>query len=550
MRPIFLPPLLACLAALPLIFAGGFQNLSAFFLRTQDSWLLLVAALIALAATWRIEQRCAPLTARRDVRVIALLLVLVCYAGHHLLLAGYAMSRDEQMALFDAGIFASGRLVAPLPDIWVAHAEALNTLFMLPVEHPVAWVSSYLPMNAVLHAPLGALAGPLLVGLGAIALHGCARTLWPSRPEAWLVALLLYLASGQILITGMTSYAMTAHLALNLVWLWLFLQRRTGTDLGALAVGFVATGLHQPIFHPLFAAPILVLLLTEKTWRRAALFAAGYAAICLFWLLWPGWMVGLVAGPDSVPAARGVDYLTRLVDVVRAGDSARLANMVANLLRFIAWQPIMLLPLVALARPVIRRGGLPAALAWGAALPVVVTLVVLPYQGHGFGYRYLHGVIGSLILLAVYGWIELGERLPLWRAAMVRVTLAGLAVLLPIQAWMAHGFYAPFARVSAAIDRSGADYAIVGAEDAPFVQDLVINRADLSNRPIRLLAEQVDGLVIEQICRSGAAAVLVSDARLADIARYFGQEPEGDADTRNASLAPRLEAAGCRVTII
>jgi hypothetical protein len=30
--------------------------------------------------------------------------------------------------------------------------------------------------------------------------------------------------------------------------------------------------------------------------------------------------------------------------------------------------------------------------------------VILPSQGEGFGYRYLHGAIGTAILLAVYGW--------------------------------------------------------------------------------------------------------------------------------------------------
>jgi hypothetical protein len=36
--------------------------------------------------------------------------------------------------------------------------------------------------------------------------------------------------------------------------------------------------------------------------------------------------------------------------------------------------------------------------------------ILLPYQGHGWGYRYLHGLIGSLSLLAGYGWIALSER--------------------------------------------------------------------------------------------------------------------------------------------
>lgn len=555
-RSIYTVPLIACAAALPLCAASGFQNLTAFFLRSQDIWLLLGAAAIAMGASWRASLRYAAFAwARWYAPVAALLLVLICYAGHYWVLSGYAMSRDEQMALFDASIFASGRLVAPLPSAWVPHADALNTLFMLPIEHPTAWVSGYLPMNAMLHALVGLVAdpvltGPLLVGLGAIALLGCVKSLWPDRPEALLVALLLYATSGQILITGMTSYAMSAHLALNLGWLWLFLQRRGLADWAALGVGFVAVGLHQPLFHPLFAAPILALLLVERAWRRALLYGIGYVAICVFWLLWPQWMYGLVAGADSGAPARGVDYVSRLIDVVRAGDTARLANMAANLLRFLAWQPILLLPLAVMARPVIKRGGLPAALAWGAALPVGVMLVILPYQGHGFGYRYLHGVIGNLVLLAVYGWIELGDRLPIWRAALLRITIAGALIILPVQAWMAHGFYAPFARVSAAIERSEADYALIGAEDAPFSLDLVINRADLSNRPVRLIAEKVDGSLTEQICRPGSSVALIGDGLLSDISAYFGQAAEYNASSRAATVAPRRKTAGCVVTAL
>ena len=77
------------------------------------------------------------------------------------------------------------------------------------------------------------------------------------------MALLLLVLSGQVLFAGMTAFAMPAHLFVNLLWLWLFLADRRRTDLVALAVGFVGTGLHQPLFHPLFVLPFLVLLLSK-----------------------------------------------------------------------------------------------------------------------------------------------------------------------------------------------------------------------------------------------------------------------------------------------
>ena len=65
----------------------------------------------------------------------------------------------------------------------------------------------------------------------------------------------------------MTAYAMPAHLCFNLLWLRLFLADRRRADLGAIAVGFIATGLHQPLFHPMFVAPFMLMLLLERNWR-------------------------------------------------------------------------------------------------------------------------------------------------------------------------------------------------------------------------------------------------------------------------------------------
>jgi hypothetical protein len=133
---------------------------------------------------------------------------------------------------------------------------------------------------------------------------------------------------------------------------------------------------------------------------------------------------------------------------------------------------------------------------------------------------------------------------------MVRTTVAGTLVLLPLQAWMAHGFYAPYARASQAIDRAGADLAIVGAGDAPFSLDLVINRADLSNRPVRLIAETVDEQLIGQLCRAGPTVALVGDHVLAEISAIFGNRVSTRAAERNAALAPTLRTAGCQVSVL
>ncbi|MFX9035001.1 hypothetical protein ABTN36_18510, partial [Acinetobacter baumannii] len=76
---------------------------------------------------------------------VGLLLAVLAGAGHWLLLDGHDTSRDEQLASFDAAIFARGHLFAPVPGLWRDHAEALNTMFLYPADHRGGWVSTYLP---------------------------------------------------------------------------------------------------------------------------------------------------------------------------------------------------------------------------------------------------------------------------------------------------------------------------------------------------------------------------------------------------------------------
>jgi hypothetical protein len=526
-------------------------NLTALFLARQDRWLLLAGLAVLALASLRLTEKSQPLRPGRAILVLATLIaVSICYFARQAALDGYDMSRDEQMAAFDARIYATSLLAQPLPTFWQTHADALNLGFMLPVARPVAWVSAYLPMNAALRGLVSlfadpALTAPLLVGLGALALWKCARLLWPADREAAVVALLLYFGSGQILLGGMTSYAMPAHLALNLVWLWLFLLDRRGADFGALVVAFVATGLHQPLFHPLFAAPFLVLTLRDRAWPRVMLYGVGYAAICAFWLCWPHVTLGLISGPGSAPPQQGSDYLSRLLLTLFRGDGLRWPNMAANLIRFAAWQSALLPPLMAAGLFFARTERPTLALAACVALPVLAMALLLPYQGHGFGYRYLHGAIGPAILLAVQGWRSLSAEAALLRSLLLRATLGALVLILPLQLAFAHAFYSPFAEVDARIRDSKQDYVVIGAKDAPFAADLVINRADLSNRPIRLLAEYVDDDLLSTICQGGAKVGVSGEALFAGINGYFGGAPTGEAGARLSALTPRMRAAGC-----
>lgn len=542
---------LGCLLLLGL-FAPA--SITLYYLVYQDLLLLAAMALIWLASIWNLAPRATEITlSGRTVCAIAALTYLNGYAGHYWLLDGYALSRDEQMALFDARIFAKGQLTWPLPAIWHHNAPLLNTSFMAQITNPAGWVSGYLPGNAMLRALLGkvadpALTGGLLTGLGVAMTWLCARRLWPDEREPAAVACLLVALSGQVQITGMTAYAMPAHLALNMVWLWLFLRGRLSSDVPALAVGFIATGLHQPLFHPLFIAPWLVLLFWNRDWKRLALYTLANLAITLFWLAWPHWQLASVVGPNSAVPATDAHLFAKLAVLIGGNQSAAVL-MSANLVRFFAWQPVILAPLAALGWIAARRDQRAAAVAGGLVLTIMVMLVLIAYQGHGFGYRYLHGLIGSAALLAAFGWRELGDRLPQARTVLLRSLVLGAVVIMPMQAWFGHFYYQAYAKTDQRIAASPADYVLIGGEDASFSADLVINRPDLANRPIRLLAEFAPdpAALARLLCKPGVTVALPSRHFFSAIDQHFGTEPSEQPDTRIRQLTPVLQAAGCRV---
>lgn len=555
-RAFLLAAAIASIASFALVLTiSSFDDAATFYLYREDRWLLLAAVAVIGLASWRIMP--SPRALLLSPRLLLLggaAAALLLYLGHRWILLGYDFSRDEQMAVFDARSFATGRLVQPLPALWQAHPDALNRLYMLQPAHPIAWGSDYLPINAGLRTIVGlvadpALTGPVLTLLGGVALWKSARLLWPAEREAAFVALLLYAGSGQIALAGMTAFAMPAHLTFNLIWLWLFLLDRRGTDVGALAVGFLATGLHEPAFHPLFAAPFLALLLARRAWPRLALFVVGYAAIGAFWMSWPAWMTALSGGGHGGYAPH-VGFLARLQFLLLTNTSPRFLDMTANLFRFLAWQHVLLVPLAAVGFWAARRDGMARALAVSAASPVAVMFVLLPGQGNGFGYRYLHGEIGCLILLAIFGWRYLVTERGVLRTLLTRTSLGMLIVVLPMQLAMSHALYAPYARVDRQIAAVDSDYVILDREDVPFAVNLILNRPDLSNRPIRLDARAMDGELRRTICRAHAHVGLPRSRLFVPIGAYLGwplQRSAADGDI--ATLAPVLQMEGCRVSL-
>ena len=461
------------------------------------------------------------------VMSIVVCVIVVGVVGAQIVFGGFHLSRDEFLAEFDAIIFRSGKTIAPIELDWQHFASALAPRFMLPNAEEVGFASSYLPVNAGLRAIIGLIAdsnltSPFLVACAVLATFGIARRLWPTRPDAAFISVLLVATSSQVLITSMTSYAMTAHLALNMIWLWFFLRDDKIGHAAAIATGFLASGLHQLIFHPLFAAPFVVRLWLSGRRSLALVYITGYAAICLFWIgYWEIILAWQGVSPQVSDDAGASSFLVRTLVLL---DNFRWAGadlMVKNVLRFVAWQSPALLPLAFLAYAAVRRGsGIARELIAGLLLTLVAMFILLPYQGNGWGYRYLHGLIGSLALLGGYGWIALSKRATRdqigasWTMLAVSTAFAWF-VLLPAHAKQAHDFALPYVKASKAIEQASTDVVIIDKSRLLFVEDLVRNDPFLRNRPIVLDLTYLSEADIAYLCARHRISLFDHDQALA-----------------------------------
>jgi hypothetical protein len=411
-------------------------------------------------------------SARVWVGLLAAVCLIAGWVGWRLVFEGYAFSLDEFLANFDAKIFASGRLMAPVAPAWQGYVPALQPMYMLPLPNDV-WASSYLPVNAALRA-LGrlahaeALVNPALSAFSIVAVWGVGRQLWPERPSLALVAAALMGTSPQLIVMSMSAYAMPAHLAFNLAWLWLFLRGGKLGHAGAIGVGFLATGIHQLIFHPIFVAPFVLQLWLRRRWGLGSLYTLAYAAICLFWIeYWPlaSWASGVHPGDNG---STGGDYLMdRIGDVLDNLYWRDVGVFAECIMRFATWQNPLTAPLALVgAIAVIRTKGYLRPLVLGVFLTLVAVFVATPTQTHGWGYRYLHGLLGSISLVAAWGWARLTDALASPRKAAAAGALAiasalSLLVLTPVRAWQAWDYVRPFAAANAAVQSAPADVVII-----------------------------------------------------------------------------------------
>lgn len=492
-------------------------SVTEFYFRSQDRWLFMALMLALLVLSYRVPRWQVPDLALNWARLLPLLtgLVLLLWWGTYALMANYPLTRDEHMVLFDMAVFAKGHLLEPLAVEWRGNPKVLVPDFLMDVPGSAALVSGYLPGNAMLRLAFAQLAdpalmNPLLVAIGAIALYDIARRLFGDDRRAVLVVMVLYLGSAQVLVNAMTVYAMTGHTALSLVWLALFLRGGRAGHTGAMAVGLVAMGLHQVVFHPLFAAPFLLWLLAQRRYRLFAAHTAVMGAGALFWMVYPALAIHSMGIAASGGAGDGVSFLRdRVWPLLVERDPLTLRLMMLNLVRFTVWQHLALLPLVAMAWPLVRQNReIAAPLAGGIVLTLLFCTLILPLQGHGWGYRYLAPLLGNFALLGGLGYRRWCERERTVANGVV-MALSGLTVVfLVVTMWGAQRFVMPHARLDAAIATRQADMVLIDTEVPRQAVDQVRNLPDLSNRPLRLSSSALDAATLARLCDRGTIALI------------------------------------------
>ena len=227
-----------------------------------------------------------------------------------------------------------------------------------------------------------------------------------------------------------------------------------------------------------------------------------------------------------------ISFVDRLLAVLSVPSLESVWLMASNLLRFVVWQHPLLVPLAAFgawaawrAEPLVR------SLALGFLLPVIVMWILLPWQGGGWGYRYVHPVMGNAVLLGGWGVHRLQQRGFAVEGPLLWTTALAVFVLLPIHGFQANGIAAPLAAKDKAYSALDADLLLV---DERIMDDFVHNRPDLSNRPIRLITRGAKPEDLPKLC-AGRRLIFLDPAL-----------PVAPSETQQRTKAAAL-AAGCDV---
>jgi hypothetical protein len=400
----------------------------------QAAW-LAIAVVLASAALARWGRVPGSVVSRlaADPRAFVAGVTMILAAAALLVYRAHPLSMDEYAPLFQARVFARGRLTGQVPFDLVPRLVPPFRWFIESAPSG-AMLSAYWPGFALLLTPfvwIGCpwLLNPLLGGGTLLLAWSLAGRLWPGTSAAgW--AVLFTAASPAFSVNAISFYSMAAHLAASLCFAALVIEDRLFL---AGVVGSLALALHNPLPHTLFALPWIAWL----AWRPGRLrnllvLALGYmpGVIVLLggWMWWRarvthpvetrgGVFEGLVVFGRSVFAAPSLDLL-----LARTMNVAELAS----------WAVPLLVPLAVLGFVRWQADARVRLLALSSLLTLAGYAFVVYDQGHGWGFRYFHAAWGALPLLAA-GGLESAATTPTLRKLALAAAFFGLVLCTPLR---------------------------------------------------------------------------------------------------------------------
>jgi hypothetical protein len=403
-----------------------------YLLRLQDLPGAALAAGIALAAALPGLDRPAlalvEAIGRRPWTTAAVTFVLLC-AGELLVTKDHALAADEYLVLLQAKAFAAGRLTAQFPPelvSWVVPRPYID-LWLYASPQTGAVVSVYWPGFALLLAPFALLGIPWacnpLLASGALMLIGRLGGRLTGTPQATGWAMLLTLASPAFSGMALGYFSMTAHLLLNLLYVWALLERRL--FLAGIAGSF-ALLLHNPWPHLLFALPWIAWIAWHDGRRALLRLIAGYVPVTL--VIGGGWWLLMREVQGELWFAPHGDLLfywqLQLLRVFTLPDGATLAKRTAELVKLWLWTVPGLLALMVVGWWLAVRQVPLRLLGLSFAATLAGYLIVWFDQGYGWGVRYLHPAFAALPILGAAAIVALqSEALRRYAAATALLSL-------------------------------------------------------------------------------------------------------------------------------
>lgn len=435
--------------------------------------------------------------AHAGIAVLAVAVFGVVLWGSRGVYLDYPLSMDEYFADYQARTYAAGVMTVPVPVEWADYRTALFGNFLTFMKNGTQWFGPYLPVHSLFRATFILLGAPEILNALAIAgliplMAWISRRIFPDDRWAPVAAALLIAGSAQIMVVGMTAYAHSMHLFLNMLWLALFIADRRLATAFLPWVGVLAMGLHQAHYHLMFAFPFVCYMVVKRRWAWLAYACFIYGVAFLIFTNWRRFVEMMITANGAVDILDWASVRVKSAVGV-AGRSSLAYVMIAglsSLSRLFAWQHLLALPLAILGLvywkkfPVVIK-----LLALGCLLTLALRLLGTPNPGHGWGYRYMHNMLGNVSLLAVAGLVYLRNEL----AAVGRQRLArslawssilSVLILLPIRLIQVNDFVRPFATASAYLAHLPQKVVIVDTASMWIGQDFVRNDPWLKNRPI------------------------------------------------------------------